>query len=91
MILAEDSGVIGGEPSKKPYFAFFKSLFGLYWALNVLIPGVLLSHNLVADDECILAFDINTTKTGLINYEDAVGSLNLHSNIGVVAQLSAAL
>ena len=40
-----------------------------------------LSHNLVADDECILAFDINTTKTGLINYEDAVGSLNLHSNI----------
>ena len=29
-----------------------------------------MSHNLVADDECILAFDINTTKTGLINYED---------------------
>ena len=53
----------------------------LHFSLLVLIPGVLLSHNLVADDECILAFDINTTKTGLINYEDAVGSLNLHSNI----------
>ena len=53
----------------------------LHFSLLVLIPGVPLSHNLVADDECILAFDINTTKTGLINYEDAVGSLNLHSNI----------
>ena len=48
----------------------------LHFSLLVLIPGVLLSHNLVADDECILAFDINTTKTGLINYEAAVGSLN---------------
>ena len=52
-----------------------------HFSLLVLIPGVPLSHNLVADDECILAFDINTTKTGLINYEDAVGSLNLHLNI----------
>ena len=35
----------------------------------------------ISDDEFDLAFDINTTKTGLINKEDAVGSLNLHSNI----------
>ena len=46
--------------------------------MNIDLHNVYL-HN-VADDECILAFDINTTKTGLINKEDAVGSLNLHSN-----------
>ena len=28
---------LGGNPPKKTYFAFFKSLFGLYGALNVLI------------------------------------------------------
>ena len=52
-----------------------------HFSLIVLIPGEPLSHNFVADDECNLAFDINTTRTGLINKEDAVGSLNLHSNV----------
>ena len=37
----------------------------LHFSLLVLIPGVLLSHNFVADDECILAFDINTTRLDL--------------------------
>ena len=44
----------------------------LHFSLLVLIIGEPLSHNIVADDECNLAYDINTTFAALINYEDAV-------------------